>query len=108
MALPGDRAWQTPSGWTVRCDEVRVGDGPPVTMIGLPDDDLAHHDAWARITIVDPPPEHAVWVHQGSEIAIGPEIWRVDKIAESPTTRLRPGPPNRRKPGPIVVLTREV
>ena len=48
-----------------------------------------------------------MWVHQGSEIAIGPEIWRVDKIADSPTNRLRPGPPNRRKPGPIVVLTRE-
>jgi hypothetical protein len=107
MALPGDRAWQTPSGSVVRCDEVRVGDGPPVRLGGLADDDLALHEAWAKITIMDPPPEHAVWVHQGSQIAIGPEIWRVDKIAESPTSRLRPAPQKGRKPGPIVVLTRE-
>ena len=107
MALPGDRAWQTPSGGLIRCEEVRVGDGPPVTVAGLADDDLARHDAWARIAIMDPPPEHAVWVHQGSEIAIGPEIWRVDKIAEGPASRPRTGPQNRRKPGPIVVLTRE-
>ena len=107
MALPGDRAWQTPSGSVVRCDEVRVGDGPPVRLGGVADDELALHDAWAKITIMDSPPEHAVWVHQGSEIAIGPEIWRVDKIAESPANRLRPAPQKGRRPGPIVVLTRE-
>jgi hypothetical protein len=108
MALPGGRPWQTPSGSVVRCDEVRVGHGAPVTVPGLADDDVAQYDAWARLTIVEPAPEHSVWVHPGSELAIGPEIWRIELIADG--TRgpvVAGGTLVRRRPGQMVTLTRE-
>jgi hypothetical protein len=108
MALAGGRPWQTPSGWTVRCDEVRVGHGAPVTVPGIADDDVAQYDAWARITVVEPAPEHSVWLHTGSELAIGSEIWRVVLIADG--TRgpvIRGGTHVRRHPGQMVTLTRE-
>ena len=54
MALPGGRPWQTPTGCVVRCDEVLVGRGAPLTVPGLADDDVALYDEWARITIVEP------------------------------------------------------
>jgi hypothetical protein len=108
MALPGGRPWQTPTGCVVRCDEVLVGRGAPLTVPGLADDDVALYDEWARITIVEPAPEHDVWVHRGSELAIGGEIWRVMLIADG--TRgpvIRGGTHVRRHQGQMVTLTRE-
>jgi hypothetical protein len=108
MALPGGRPWQTPTGCVVRCDEVLVGRGAPLTVPGLADDDVALYNEWARITIVEPAPEHSVWVHRGSELAIGGEIWRVMLIADG--TRgpvIRGGTQVRRHPGQMVTLTRE-
>lgn len=105
MSLSGDHPWHTPSGGVVRCDEVLVGRGAPIRIVGLADDELADHDAWARITIVEPEPEHAVWVHTGSEIAIGSEIWRIDSIVDAAA---QPTPVARRRPGRMVTLTRTV
>jgi hypothetical protein len=108
MALPGGRPWQTPTGCVVRCDDVLVGRGAPLTVPGLADDDVALYDEWARITIVEPAPEHSVWVHRGSELAIGGEIWSVTLIADG--TRgpvIRGGTHVRRHQGQMVTLTRE-
>ncbi len=108
MALPGGRPWRTPTGCVVRCDEVRVGHGAPVTVPGIADDDVAQYDAWARITIVEPGPEHSVWLHTGSELAIGTEIWRVTLIADGTRGQvIRGGTHVRRHPGQMVTLTRE-
>ncbi len=107
MALPIGRPWQTPSGAVVRCDEISIGRGAPVRVPGLADDDVAQHDAWARVSIVEPPPEHAVWLHAGSELAIGREIWRVALIAEGPPRPIVSGTSIVRPAGQVVTLTRE-
>ena len=107
MALPIGRPWQTPSGCLVRCDEIRIGRGAPVEVSGLTDEDLAQHDAWAQITIVEPPPEHSVWLHVGSELAIDGEIWRVELIADGPPRPLVGGSSVVRPAGQVVTLTRE-
>ena len=108
MALPGGRPWETPTGCIVRCDAVLVGRGAPVSVPGLPDDDVAQYDAWAQITIVEPAPEHSVWVHPGSELAIGGEIWRVELIADGTRGQVVAGGTLvRRRPSQMVTLTRE-
>jgi hypothetical protein len=109
MALPGGRPWETPTGYVVRCDEVRVGHGAPVAVPpGLAAGDVAQFDAWARITILEPEPEISVWVHPGSQLAIGSEIWRVELIADGNRgPAVSGGTLVRRQPGQMVTLMRE-
>ncbi len=110
ISLSGERPWRTPSGASLRCDRVRIGEGPPAE-VDLPVDERNDASTWALLEILEPGPSESVWVREGSEVAIGREIWRVVRIADaglvSGVNQVSHRPFSTRQPGRLVTLERE-
>jgi hypothetical protein len=108
ISLSGERPWRTPSGALVRCDP--VGEGPPDEMAGVALDD-EQAGLWALLEILEPEPAERVWVREGSDVAIGPEVWRVVRIADagivSGVNQVAHRPFSLRQPGRLVTLERD-